>query len=225
MNDRERRKCSTVKAIISFYDSFADSIDPQSIMGKLFSTVKTAGDKLATYSSDHVSETVGSHKSANNKSVARDLLLEDLKAIARTSISIGKQINGFSDVFVIPYDLNEQQLLDLARSFAKNAAPNVADFVARDMQPDFLDHLNADITAYEQILTEQHQTRADKAAANALFHEALDQALAAIDELKCIVPNKFKYNTAALAAWKVAVHTQRAPRPAPAPAPVTPEKV
>ncbi|MDT5063532.1 MAG: hypothetical protein QOH63_3991 [Acidobacteriota bacterium] len=90
--------------------------------------------------------------------------------------------------------------------------PLKADFARRGLPQDFLDDLNADITAFEESIGSREQKNGARVAATVAIDESIERGINAVRELDAIVQNIFRNDAATLARWTSASHTERAPR-------------
>jgi hypothetical protein len=73
-------------------------------------------------------------------------------------------------------------------------------------------NLEANITAYEAALTDQHTAKEERVTAAASIDAAVERGMDALRQLDVIVRNKLRDNPAALAAWLSARRIERPTR-------------
>src|SRR5438045_1288379 len=78
---------------------------------------------------------------------ARAAVQRAVEAIFRIARSMGLEAQ-----FQRPANDTEEALLNTARSYATNALPLKAQFIAHEMPPDFIDDLNEDIADLEAVI-------------------------------------------------------------------------
>jgi hypothetical protein len=140
---------------------------------------------------------------------------------AHTLVLLGNTTIGGK--FLMPHSNGDQALLNSARAFAADAVAFSAALISVGLPATFLTTLNADITAFEGLITTKGTAIAGQAGATGGLENAAHQAAVALHVLKTIVPNTYKNNPAKLAAWATASHVEKHTpethvKPAPAPA-------
>jgi hypothetical protein len=109
----------------------------------------------------------------------------------------------------MPRSAGDQALLNSARAFAADAGAFSAALISVGLPADFIAHLNADITAFESLITTKGSALTGQAGATGGLADAAHKAAVALHVLKTIVPNTYKNNPAKLAAWATASHVQK----------------
>jgi len=145
-------------------------------------------------------------------------LMDAIRGVAK-SMGVEKQ-------FPSP-DRNDGNLLHVARSYATNAVPLKAEFIAHEMPADFLDELQTGITAFETEIAEQGNAVGDHVQAREAIDALIEEGMEIVRKLDGIVRAKYAISRAILAEWTSASHTERAPRrsnvaPPPSPGPTPP---
>ena len=126
--------------------------------------------------------------------------------------------------FLMPHSNGDQALLNSARAFAADSVAFSAALISVGLPATFITTLNADITAFEGLITTKGTALTGQAGATGGLENAAHQAAVALHVLKTIVPNTYKNNPVKLAAWATASHVEkhtpvpRPPKPAAAPA-------
>jgi hypothetical protein len=72
--------------------------------------------------------------------------------------------------------------------------------------------LNSDIEEFEQAINQKIQKRESQVAATAAIDSALERGSDTVRELDAIMRNRLADDSASLAAWLSASHTERSPR-------------
>ena len=119
---------------------------------------------------------------------------------------------GLEAQFKRPDNDTEEALLNTAHSYATNALPLKAQFIAHEMPADFIDDLNEDIADLEAARASQGNAVGDHVSASAALDDALDRCDDIVRKLDPIMKNKYANNPGALAEWISASHIERAPR-------------
>lgn len=149
------------------------------------------------------------------KGVALAELREDLRMIRRTARALAVDDSAVGELFRMSSGGNEQNLLAAARSFLTGATPLKDRFVEYDLPADFIEDLQADITAFEQSVTEKSSASGEKVSATASIGDAVKNGLESLRRLRAIVPNTYRDNPVKLAAWTSAGYVERAAKKKP----------
>lgn len=229
MKDIERRKYEMFLRVREFGALRASEFPESSLGRELLNRLDAVVTELDEHASAQTSRQGGAQGGTAGKAAARDELRRDLEAISRTARVLALAVPGLENKFRAPRSVSDQALLATARAFAADALPLKAEFTRRGLPEDFLEDLADDIEAFEQSITGTIRQREARVSATAAIDESIERGANAVSELDVIVRNKFADDTATLAAWLSASHTQRAPRRArpdsnapPPPAPASP---
>jgi hypothetical protein len=214
MRDSIRNIQEMGQSVRQFALAHGDQFAANSRATDLFTRLNTA---LASLDQHATAQTSGQHsaqQSTTTKADARRELRADIDAIAETARSMSIETPGLADKFRIPRGgLSDQELLTLARAFLADAAPYKTDFIANEMPADFLEDLQADITAFESSGSGQKVGKQTHVSATDGLSEAADELLNLVKQLNAPIRNKFRDQPTILAAWESAQHTKRLPRP------------
>ena len=222
MNDSFRRKIEMMARGRDFGATYKSAFEANSRAARLFDDLGTIIAELRDKSSNQASAFTSSRGVTTSRTLAREVLLEEMESIQLTARALGVTRPGLEDKFRITRSSSDQALLATARAFAKDAAPLKAEFIALEMPPDFLEHLQAAIDGLEAALTDKHSAQRSKAVASTSMENLLEQGMSTITQLHAVVNNKFRGDEAVLVAWKRATHLERAHHTSRAPAaPVT----
>jgi hypothetical protein len=223
MKDTEVRKYETLTRVGDFGATHVAAFPPTTLGGELFAVVNATVSELDGHLTRQNSGAGSARQATASRSEARDELRRDLEAISRTARSLAETITGLDDKFRLPRGkVGDQLLIGLARAFAADAVPLKGEFLRHEMPANFLDDLNADITAFEEAVNEQNVNVEKRVAATAAIEDAIENGMRAVRRLDAIVRNKFEDDAATLAAWTRASHTERSPRPASKQQPASP---
>ncbi|HXI23157.1 MAG TPA: hypothetical protein VNG71_04715, partial [Pyrinomonadaceae bacterium] len=144
-------------------EAFAQNVNDFSVGGaarQLFADLQAAvievEQKAAAFGSGR-SEAKQGTQTIND---ARDNLLEDLIAIREAA-----KVLGVEEKFPYPPRNNDEQLFQMAGTYATNALPLKADLIAHELPPDFLEDLAADKAAFQAAMAERQNAVGDHIAA------------------------------------------------------------
>ena len=138
---------------------------------------------------------------------ARAALQRAVDAIFRIA-----RLMGLEGQFKRPVNDTEEALLNTAHSYATNAVPLKAQFIAHEMDADFIDELNEDIVDLETAIASQGNAVGDHISASANLDNALDRCVEIVRKEDPIMKNKYADDPGALAEWISASHIERSPR-------------
>jgi hypothetical protein len=210
MNDLERRRYNMLVRVRDFGAENITDFPSDTIGNTNFGIVNTVVDELETQSATQTSGITKQHTSS--KASIRSELRQNLRAINITAQSMSVDNPSLIEIFRMPRIDNDQQLLAKARSFVTEANLLKNQFVAFGMSDNFINDLEADITSFEQVMTEQGTSIDTRVGATAAIDDAIDRGLKAVKRLNAVVRNKYANNPAKFAAWISASHVERPPR-------------
>ena len=213
MNDLERNYYNAFVGVRDFGADNAADFKAGSAGANNFAAVGAAA--LEMEQSGAVQTSGASGQMTMQKGVALAELREDLRVIRRTARALAVNDSAIGELFRMPSGGNEQNLLAAARSFLTGATPLKDRFVEYGLPADFIEDLQADITAFEQSVTEKSSASGEKVLATASIGDAVKNELEALRRLRAIVPNTYRDNSAKFAAWTSASHVERAAKKKP----------
>ncbi len=208
MNDLERNYYNAFVGVRNFGADNAADFKDGTAGARNFAAVGAAA--LEMEQSGAVQASGASGQTTAQKGLAIAQLREDLRAINRTARALAVDDSAVGELFRMPNGNNEQNLLAVARSFLTGATPLKDRFVEYGLPEDFIEDLQADITDFEQSVTEKSSVSGVKVSATASIGGAVKTGLEGLRRLRAIVPNKYRDNPAKLAAWTSASHIERA---------------
>jgi hypothetical protein len=115
---------------------------------------------------------------------------------------------GIENKFRLPRSGSDNALLQTARAIAATAGPLKPTFLRHEMQPTFLEEFREKMAALERAMEQQNTGRGAHVSATASVESAAEQGMNAVRKLDAIVRNKFRDDTATLAAWESARHVE-----------------
>ena len=184
---------------------------------QLFAQLQTVITRIETLAAAQATGIGEARQRTQTRGSARDALrdlLEGINAVARTM--------GVADRFALPDRHNDRNLLQAARSFATNALPIKAQYIAHEMPPTFIEDLQAAITAFDSEIAEHGNAVGDHVQAGESLDDSFEEGNDIVDKLDGIMRAKYAGDRGVLAEWVNASHTERAPRRSSAPAPPPP---
>jgi hypothetical protein len=212
MTDTERRRYEMFLRVRAFMTEHSTQFPATTLAGELATRLNNVIEDMDAHTMAQSSGRSATLQSSTSKAVARDELRRDLESISRTARVMANTMPGLEDKFRAPRSVADQALLATARAFASDATPLKTEFTRRGLPDDFLEDLNADITAFEQAIDQKILQREAQVAATAAIDNTLDGGINIVRELDAIMRNQLSSDPASLAAWHSASHVERSPR-------------
>ena len=222
MNNDETERYEAFRRVRDFGVANASDFPAASLGHDLFTQlggVVTETESLASAQDSHISS---SRQVTDSKSLARDVLEDEMEAISHTAPGLAMDNPGLENKFRRPRSMSETDLLTLARSFLADATPLADKFIRHGMPADFLDDLREAIAAFERAITERDNKREDHVSATAAIGPVIARGMKVLKQLNIVVRNVYRNNAAMLAAWTSASHITRRSRKTVPPAPPQP---
>ena len=144
-----------------------------------------------------------------SKAAVRDEIRRRLDAISRTARIIAYTSPGLEDKFRVPRSIGDQALLQLARTFASDAAPLKDEFTRRGLAATFIEDLGHEADVFGVAINQKAQGRSTHVAASAEIDDLVEQGIRTVREIDTLVRNTFADDPATLAAWESASHVER----------------
>ncbi len=218
MNDREIR-ISQLGTRMNDYGAANSASFPAGSRGRQkFDALAALVLEIDQHGASQAATTGAAQGSTAAKREARNSIRRQMKAIRDVAVALESEQPGISNNFRMPTTNGDEALVNSARAFVTAATPLKPLFISNELPSTFLEDLTAAVTSFEQSITSYNQQRAGRAAATASLKQALSGVLRLRRELDPIVRNKFRGDTAKLAAWESASHMERDPQRAPTPA-------
>jgi hypothetical protein len=233
MDKRETRRYDAFQRVKTFGTDNTSDFAPGSLAVTSFATIGTV---LTGLDAAKAGQKPGRNTS---KEVLLDAVRLDIQNITRTASAIAQVQPGFADSFRPPANGNEGSLLTTADKFLQQLTPQpgdspatltaktalVAQFVAHEMNANFVTTLQTDRTAITTAQAQQETTREGGVGNTATIGSLIAQGMKALTTLDAIMHNKYASQPDKMAAWLTAAHIERAPQSekTPVPAPTAPK--
>jgi hypothetical protein len=212
VNDNDNRRYQMFVRVQDFGVAHKSDFATGSLAKQHFTSLDGIINELEGHASAKESGFGLERQGTTTRSQARAELREDLVAINRTARAMSDDAPGTDGKFRLPRGNNDQNLIDAARAFLADATPLSSQFIAHELQADFLEDLQADIADLEAAISQQSSGGSNHVAANAAIDDAMNRGLDVVHKLDAIVKNKYASNPGARAVWLSASHSERAPR-------------
>ena len=208
MDRNEMRADDMLRRVRDFGASRTIDFPPDSLGRQMFAEVTAVVTELARQATVQAASAGSASVSSAARARLRASLRGDLRHICRTA---GVVLAGQPDLkkrFRLP-ESGDVRWLAAARAIAEAAEPLVAEFIQHEMPADFLVKLRSDIAAFESAVHDQNQTREARTTATSSLGTLRMRGMKAMRHLDVTVRNKYRNDTASLAAWKSASHIER----------------
>src|SRR6266446_5248403 len=147
MDDNQNRRHQMFVRTREFIQQRIEDFSETGAVRQLFNDLKVTITLIEQLASAQVTGIGQARLGTETRGEARAELGDDLDAIFGVARTMGVESQ-----FQRPTANNDDALLHAARSFATNALPLKAQFIAHEMPADFLDDLNADINGLEAAI-------------------------------------------------------------------------
>lgn len=212
MDDKQRRRYERLARSGDYFDANPNIFPAGSRGAQALARLKAATDEVLNLDASRETASRASKQGTLSKRDARERLFKSVAAISRTSDVISLDDPTFKGKYRLPRsNVNDQELLAVARSFAQNAQADKNSFIEYDLSADFLDTHNAAIEDFEQAVNQQNEGSATRKGARASIDDALTRAEQELERCDTALRNKVK-DAGTLAAWESARRLERAPQ-------------
>lgn len=201
----------------------ASDFPADSLGGTLFADLGATVIEIESLASTQGSSISASRQGTESKTLAREVLIEEMEAIGLIAGGLALETPGLENKFRPSRNLSDTDLLTLARSFLSDATPLAADFIRHGTAKDFPKDLTDAIGALAQAVTEREHNREHHVSATASFDPLLAQGMKQLKHLNTVVRTVYRHNEAMLAAWTSASHIHRPSRKEKSPKPPSAE--
>jgi hypothetical protein len=228
MNDLERNQLAALVRVHDLGAQHPTLFPAGKLTGELMAIIDSVVEQLQAHTTTQATSTSAARQGSASKNSARSALRDDLEMINLAAHAMALDDPSLIARFRIPHG-NDHELLIAARVFAAAARPMKNEFIRFGMPEDFLEDLDADITAFEQATAARNQGVENQAASVAAIDTVLARGMKALKQLDLILRIVLKDDVGMRTAWMTASHVERVPHrrkkpsaPAPPPAPSKP---
>jgi hypothetical protein len=209
MNTKERKQYETMLKIRQFGEQHAADFPVGTFAGDTFTALNQTIETLRQFALAEDTHRTGKRQGTTVKSVQRENLVEDLRAINRSARAMARRIPGVDEKFRVPLRGSDREFITTARRFAAEAESLQVEFLNYELPADFLADLREDITAFEKSLEDRTAARSGVVTATAAIDEGMSAGLGIIRDLDAVVRNRYRNDPTTLAAWVSATHVPR----------------
>lgn len=212
MTDQERYRYETCLRMRQFSLDNAADFPPGSVAATQFAVISTVIDNLDSLIAEQAEGFAQTGFSFANKDSAREALRDTMYEIVRTARSMVYEFPNITELFRIPANLNDVNMLAAANAFIAEIPAYKEDFIRYELPTGFDTELQADIDAFEASLPETGTAIDERVAATAEIGAEIRKAMVARRILMGVVKNIYRNNVGKLAAWLSASHIEKAPK-------------
>jgi len=210
MKQNEINLLATCKTVDTFGDENAADFPATSTGGKQFALIKAAVTATAGLGTDQVTADEEKHGGVLDEAALRLKLHTDLLNIStavHSLVLLGA--TGLAGQFLMPRHGRDQELLNVARAFAADAAPIQAQLIELKLPATFLADLNQDISDFETAIKAKGSGKGKKGKATTGIAKIIHDAGIALHVLNTVVPNTYANDPAKRAEWVIASHVEK----------------
>lgn len=213
MNDKQRRRFERLVRSRDVGATHSASFPATSVGGKALANISVKIADVENLDAARATDERALQQGTSSKRYVREALNRLLTAISETAATVALDFPELKDRFRRPRtNLNDQNLLTTARSFAAEATPLKARFIEYNLPDNFLSTLETLTVDFEQAINQQNTGRSGRRSNIVALDAALDSAEQELERLDTAIRNKFADDPATLAAWQSAHRLQSAPR-------------
>lgn len=220
MKASQRRKLDKFQRESRFMADFAADFPTNSPGNK---TATELNDIIAEVE-DFAAQQISGRDSARQETSVKDDHFDDLMEIIinmnRAANAFAEEVPGANQKFRMPRPRSQPNVIATAQSFLSDAQPLKTKFIEYGLEADFLEDLQATMTAVKNRASEADSAEGLQTGATGGLIDALPRGMDVSRKLDAIVKIKYRNNPSMLAAWTTASHLERAPVRAKEPAPV-----
>lgn len=223
MNDKQRRRVERLVRSRDFGVA-QGGFQSASAGAKALAGMTDKLDAIDNLESQRSTSQRAAQQGTSRRRDARNALRGRLAAISDTAATIALDFPEVKDKFLKPRtNINDQNLLGVARSFIEAATPLKARFIEYNLPADFLDTFETVVEDFEQAISQQNTGRSGRNTTSSAIDAALDFADQDLARLDTAMRNKFAGDAAILTAWRSASRLHSAPKKQKPPAPPPPQ--
>jgi hypothetical protein len=204
------RQIDMLGRVAGFYRRQAQRFPSDRLAGELFAVIAALLPQLMEMAGAHEAGAGLTREGLKSKAEARAELFDCLDRINQTVRSMARVSPKIREKFQIPYSASDVNLIGKAIGIASNAETMKDAFLAHDMDPDFLDELNAAIKQFKSSIGEYNEAKGTKGNARASFERTIETAMDAAYRLDGIVCNTLRNDYPTLMEWESARRVARA---------------
>lgn len=213
MSDKHRKHFERGARVAAYCAANPSDFPADSVAGGSVKRLNQALSDIETLNVERATSMSARQQGSEGRRELREALRKQRKLIFKTAEIIGRDHPEVKGVFQhTESDRSDQTLLAVARSYLSAAQPLKSRFAEYEVDAAFFDSFNANINAFGQHMTRQSAGAGTSIAASAGIEETLKKIDDEVGRLDVIARNKYRDDTAKLAAWLSISHLERSPR-------------
>lgn len=213
MEDSIRRKLDKFERQQAFFTDNAAAFPIGSPGGQVAAVNAAIVNEMQELAGDQFSDANASEQATDDKSGLLGEMMMLLRNMNRAANAFEEEIPGTDQMFRLPRNRSEENLLAAARSFLEDATPLQTQFIEYGLDATFLNDLQTYIAQIEAAGQRGDSSGEQRAASTAGLTDAAARGMKNSRRADAIVRIKFADDPQKLAAWTVASHLERAPKP------------
>ncbi|MFN0119894.1 MAG: hypothetical protein ACKV2V_05270 [Blastocatellia bacterium] len=210
MTKVEIRRLEMYRRVQEFGESCQNDFAVESQCRKMFRDLAEVVARLSEGSQRQ--SRVGNHATAAvaGKRAARAELLETMKSIQATSVTIARTHPGLDSQFAMPRQSSDEILLAAANGFAVAVEPLAAEFIALEMPEDFVSILRSQIDNFAAMMKQGSTAFTKRRGATKSIAADTAEGLRLVRLLEPAIRNKYKGNRVIMEQWEMASRVRQA---------------
>jgi len=218
MNDKQRVRAEAIGRSVEWLGNQGLTIG--SVLASKYATLQAHHEAILLLAGQLAAGSGSKLEEFSQKRGDRETLREQCATIANIASAMADEFPGIDLQYRFRRNLNDQDLLALARGFATNAVAHSADFIAYGLAPTFIADLTAAADAFQASIGDASMAMDTTVGIRAQLDERISQAMQLKRSIGIMVETQFP-DTALLAAWASAsrveslAHTKKETPPTP----------
>ena len=212
MRDVERRKLDKFERQQAFFENNAADFPAGTPGGDVAAINAAVVAEMKDLAGDQFSDGNAAAQAFDDKGALVGDMMKLLRNMNRAANAFEEEIPGTDQMFRLPRNRSESNLLAAARSFLADATPLRDTFIEYGLETDFLADLQGFITAIESARQRGDTSGEERAGSTAGLLDAASRGMKNSRRADAIVRIKYAESPQKLAEWTVASHLEREPK-------------
>jgi hypothetical protein len=209
MKDVTVRQWEMANRVVGFLRENPIAFRKGSAGAELVLQVKDQVEEIQSLTTRQAAEFEQSRANSRARVAARESLSSAVERISRTAQAIAISNPALEARFKSTGRIGDAKLETRARALADCARPHVKEFVAFEMEPEFIERFEAKIQAFVDAIANHKANRAAHAATSQLIDAAMERALTTMDQLDPVIENKLGDNAGLMLKWQNVRHIEK----------------
>lgn len=219
MNDAHRRRMDKIDRERVYLTDNAADFPKDSPVDKISVIINAKAAEALAQDADLVSALGDKQQAQSVKGNARDNLLDEFRDVIAGAIAVGNEaVPGITEKFKMPFPRTDQNLIAAADAYHADTAPPLEEkLIEVGLPDDFRTQITSAKNAFQAARDEADSSAEEHGEAVGELEELFREMMALSRQRAAMVKLKYKNNAGKLAAWKIASHLEKPPKPAPKP--------